>query len=128
MDLDCIFCAFFRKGAIGKRDFLEDSNENSKNTNYDSCKSNWSLNDAVLHICDHFQVTKKDLTSQSKSKHIVDARSVLAFITRQAKKWPLEDLAVLLNKNSGTISRLATRAEQQPELLAIIDRNNFIPK
>lgn len=40
-------------------------------------------------------------------------------------KWPLEDLALLLNKNSGTLSRLATRAEKLPELVTLCEKNTF---
>ena len=34
--------------------------------------------------------------------------------------WSLEKVSIILGKNSGTISRLASRAEQKPELVAIV--------
>lgn len=58
-------------------------------------------------------MTLEDLQSSSKEKKVVAARSTLAIITRKIKKWPLEDLARILHKNSGTISRLASQAKRQ---------------
>jgi chromosomal replication initiation ATPase DnaA len=80
-----------------------------------------SLESAVNHICAKFQVNMQDLSSSSKLKHIVNARSVLALLGRVGQQnWNLQDVARLLNKNPGSISRLASRAESEPNFITYI--------
>ena len=102
----------FRKGVFGCEEFYTEMSIGQesllKNPEIDV-----ALEDVLTNVCNKFQVSLEDLQSSSKEKNIVAARSTLAIITRKTKKWPLEDLARLLNKNSGTISRLASKAKQQ---------------
>lgn len=101
----------FRKGAFGCEDFCIEMNvEQETRINKDDAEV--ILKDLLKNICNKFQVTLEELQSPSKEKKIVMARSMLAIITRKMKKWPLEELARILHKNSGTISRLASQAEQ----------------
>lgn len=124
LDLDVISNAF-RKGAFGCQEFVEGI-ENLKDKNKETDRQiDWSFSDLTLNICKHFDVTIEEMASQNKSPSIVNARSVFAFMTRKLKKWPLEDLAVFLNKNSGTLSRLATKAERLSELIIFCEKNNF---
>lgn len=110
-DVDLITKAF-RKGAFGCEEFCTGINVRQesflKNSEIDV-----SLEDVLTNVCNKFQVTLEELRSPSKEKKVVAARSTIAIITRKANKWPLEDVARLLNKNSGTISRLASQARQQ---------------
>ena len=100
----------FRKGSLGSEEFCAEMNLGHesflKNTEKDV-----TLEDFLVNVCNRFKVTLEDLQSSSKEKKVVAARSTLAIITRKTKKWPLDDLARILNKNSGTISRLASQAE-----------------
>ena len=117
----------FRKGIFGDEDFIKnaeglfiDKVEPSAQISYDS------INEVVNNVCIRFDVNLNDLISPNKSKSVVDARAVIALIVRQSKKWSLEELGCLLNKNSGTLSRLATRAEKQTNLLKHIDEISSI--
>jgi putative transposase len=114
-----------RKGAFGSNDFLVSINLNNVEYSLKYVENEFSLSDLVEHICGQFNVTFEDLVSSNKQKAVIAARSVLALIVRKTKKWSLEKLAHMLNKNSGTISRLASTAEQKPDLLAIV--NNWNP-
>lgn len=108
-DLELISKAF-RKGAFGSEEFCIEMN-NGQEPSEDIGKDNIKLEDVLLWVCQQFQVTLKELQSTSKERKTIAARSALAIITRKMNKWSLEDLARLLNKNSGTISRLASRGE-----------------
>jgi len=119
-DLDIVLEGF-RKGVLGSED-LHISERSIQNEDRPSLGLDLSLDETISHLCRHFEVTFEDLSGQSKSKHVVDARSVLAFLSRQTKAWSLEILSVALNKNSGTLSRLATRAEKMPELTSVIEK------
>lgn len=79
-----------------------------------------SLEEALAFVCNRFQITKDKLVSSDKSKHYVDARSVLSLIAKKAKDWSLEDMAHALGKNNGTISRLASRGSKDPLLTELI--------
>lgn len=108
-DLELISKAF-RKGTFGCEAFcieMNDKKESSENIG----KTDMTLEDVLLLVCQQFQVTLDELQSSSKVRKVIAARSALALFTRKMKKWSLEDLSRLLNKNSGTISRLASRGE-----------------
>ncbi len=122
-DLEVISKAF-RKGAFGSEEFVEEMNILKSEHREDHL--DWSLTDLIITVCNHFNVTIEDLKSQDKRSFVVDARSILALMTRKLKKWPLEELAVHLNKNSGTLSKLASRAEKQAPLLELIKRIIFV--
>lgn len=101
----------FRKGVFGGEEFCASMHLGKVLSN--NVKLDITLENLLTSICKKFEVTLEDLQSSSKEKKVVTARSTLAIITRKAKTWPLEDLARLLKKNSGTISRLASQAEKQ---------------
>lgn len=81
-----------------------------------------SLSILVEDVCNHFSIDHKDLLSENKSKRCVDARSVLALFSRETKLWSLDTLGEFMGKNKGTLSRLATRAEDFPELYALVNK------
>ena len=83
-----------------------------------------SIEEILKSACLRLNVTINDLSSANKAKTVVDARAIIALIVRQSKKWSLEELGNLLNKNSGTLSRLASKAEKQAHLLTIISELN----
>jgi len=121
-DLEYILKAS-KEGIFGAEEFTDKVNGRPltlKNSSEPSI-SHESLEEIFSRVCVRFNLKKDDLSNTSKLKSVVDARSILSFIVRKSKKWSLEELGNLLNKNSGTLSRLATRAEQQPHLLAILD-------
>ena len=60
-----------------------------------------------MKVCEAFDVNMKQLMSSTKGRRVTDARSVLAVLARMADEWTQEDVAVLLRKSHGTISRLA---------------------
>jgi len=82
----------------------------------------WSMDELVTEAYLHYDVKIEDLMSDNKNRKLVDARSILAYITRKSNKWSLEDLTVILKKHTGTLSRLATRAQEQPELFELIQK------
>jgi len=79
-----------------------------------------SLEEAVKLVCHRFNTTLERLASTERSRQSVDARSVLSLIGKHAKDWSIEDLAKSLGKNSGTLSRLATRAANDLSLANIV--------
>ena len=111
----------YRKGVFGSEELLTTigkvDNKNNMVINIRASTSTLELLDMVEYICQYFNITRNELSGQSKNKKHVDARSALALISRRTSLWSLENVSAILGKNSGTISRLATRAEQQPELL-----------
>lgn len=108
-DLELISKAF-RKGAFGCEEFCIEMNDGQKSFE-NIATTDLTLEDVLARVCQEFQVTLEELQSSSKERKVIEARSALAVISRKIKKWSLEDLARLLNKNSGTISRLASRGE-----------------
>ena len=119
VDINDIFKAS-RIGVYGSKEFENIYLE--EGTNFDTGKNvklDMSLEDAICNICKHFNVCKEDLSSPSKNKKVVNARSALALIGRLAESLTLEDIASAIGKNHGTISRLATRAENHTELKII---------
>jgi putative transposase len=81
-----------------------------------------ALTDVSRFVCAHFDVEWTDVVSQSKLKPVVNARSTLALVARKTKWWSLEEVGALLNKNSGTMSRLASRAEAADELSLLVGK------
>lgn len=115
-----------KEGIFGAKKFVDDIKDRQltlKSSLDDSITHN-SLEDILSKVCSRFNLMKDELSNSSKLKSVVDARSILSLLVRKSKKWSLEELGNLLNKNSGTLSRLATRAENQPHLLAIL--NEFL--
>jgi REP element-mobilizing transposase RayT len=109
----------FNLGVYGSDDFIKDSMPILESTLEASNKKEFSLEEALSHVCNKYQVNLKQLASESKLKHIVDARSILALLGRVGQQdWNLQDVARLLNKNHGSISRLASRAKQQQALMS----------
>lgn len=81
-----------------------------------------SLGEAVDHVCLKFSLDLNALSNSNKHKNIVDARSALALLARIGQQdWNLQDIALLLNKNHGSISRLVSRAKNEPELLSFVN-------
>jgi len=75
-----------------------------------------TLEIALIKACEKFQVTKEELMSESKGARVVDARSFLAYLGRISGSFSIRAVAKTLGKNEGTISRLASRAEQRNDL------------
>ena len=109
-----------RKGIFGDEVLQEYvfQTEESKSVSIQS-KEILPLKEFLSLVCVRLNVTKEELTNQSKNTITVDARSILALVSRKYHLWPLQEVATLLNKSSGTISRLATRAEKKSNLLTI---------
>jgi len=82
-------------------------------------KETLGLDVALIKVCETFDVNLKDLISSNKGRRITDARSVLAVLARMTDEWTQVDVAVLLRKSHGTISRLASRGEQRCDLVGI---------
>lgn len=109
----------FRKGVFGSDVFAREFGI-LKNDDFGHFLPS-SLDEMIDYVCNYFNVTIEELAGQNKNRSVVDARSVLALITRQMNKWSFNHLGTLLNKSSGTLSNLASRAEQQPRLIEIIN-------
>ena len=108
----------FRSGVYGSDDFIQEIAPMNKEK-IQLPKTVLPLDEALTHICHQFQVCLKDLSSDSKQKNLVDARSALALalIGRIGQQeWNLQDVATLLNKNHGSISRLASKAKLKPTI------------
>ncbi len=109
-------------GIYGSNDFIKETSPILLKTSQVFTAGVLPLETAVNNVCSRFQVNINDLSSSSKLKHIVNARSVLALIGRIGKQnWNLQDVAALLNKNSGTLSRLASRAKAKPDLIKYVN-------
>ena len=86
-------------------------------------KKSLPLDKALSLICNEFQVNLAELSSSAKHKHMVDGRSALALLARMGQQdWNLQNVATLLNKNHGSVSRLASRAEKAPEIISFINK------
>lgn len=110
-------CKSFNLGIYGSNELTQNTAPMILKTPHQFSKGILSLESAVNHVCNRFQVSLKDLTNSSKLKHIVDARSVLALLGRIGQQdWSLQDVGILLNKNSGTISRLVSRAKAEQDV------------
>ncbi len=108
----------FRTGVYGSEEFINDTSPMFEKTTTQTVPKVIPLEDALVHVCNKFQVNLKDLCSSNKHKNIVDARSTLALLARIGRqKWNLQDVATLLNKNHGSISRLASRAKEESALI-----------
>lgn len=87
-----------------------------KSVNFD-----YSLNDAIDFVCSHCRLSPLDLVSSSRQKSFVEARAILALIARKSTSWNFEDLAILLDRDSSSISRLASKAYNRKDLHQIAD-------
>lgn len=85
-----------------------------------------SLNDAIDFVCSHYRLSPLDLVSSSRKKGFVEARAILALIARKSASWNFEDLAIFLDRDSSSISRLASKAYSRKDLHQIADM--FIQK
>jgi hypothetical protein len=109
----------FSQGLYGSEEFIKETAPLYEIIPDQVAKKVLSLEDALTHICHKFQVDLKDLSSPHKHKNIVDARSILGLLGRIGQqKWNLQDVAILLKKNHGSISRLASRAKADPVLIS----------
>jgi putative transposase len=115
----------FRYGVFGLENKKTDINQKKIESENHIPEEVKSLEDLTKYVCKYFNVGIEELKSSSKLKRVIDARSVLAFIARSTKQWSIEQLAKSLNKNSGTLSRLASRVENQPELISLIKDSNL---
>lgn len=110
-DLEHILAAT-RQGAYGTEAFVEEHvTQSIRRTIVPLC-----IESLMQTVCAQFRLTLEDLTGHSKHRNTVDARSVLALIGRKSPRLSLSAISKALNKNDGTISRLASRAEQAPDL------------
>ena len=81
----------------------------------------FSFDALMLIVCEKLGVTKDQLSSSEKTRLVVDARAILARAAQLMKGLNLNDVCKALNKNHGTISRLAMKAARQPRLQPIIN-------
>lgn len=110
----------FRKGALGPEGFMElqtfeqfqNQSAIQKSQSAPQNQSN-SLEEMVDSVCNSFKVSVDDLISSSKNMVYVEARGALALLVRQSKSCSIEELARFLNKNSGSLSRLASNSEKK---------------
>lgn len=112
----------FRTGMYGSEDFINNTAPLFEKTTVQSTTKVIPLEEALIQVCSKFQVNLKDLCSSNKHKHIVDARSILPLLGRiGGQNWNLQDVATLLNKNHGSISRLASRAKEDSALINFVN-------
>lgn len=107
----------FRAGAYGTDEFMKNTLPEVQIAQAPSYEL--SLKDTIQEICNRFQVTHYELSSTSKERRVVNARSILALLGRQVHSWKTGDVALALGKHDATVSRLASRAAQNPELVRI---------
>lgn len=108
----------FSLGIYGSDDFIKEKIPMIEQKSVQRVPKVLSLEEALSHVCHKYQVNLKDLSSDNKKKHIVEARSTLALLGRIGQQnWNLQDVATLLNKNHGSISRLASKAKTKSELV-----------
>lgn len=78
-------------------------------------------NQAITLVCSKFNTSLEALKSSVKTRTLVDARAALCLLAQKAKGMRLSEIATLLGKNYGTVSRLADRANQKSILRDIVD-------
>jgi hypothetical protein len=107
-----------RQGVYGGSDFIQKFNPMLIDKSHKQrTTKEITIQEALIQVCQKFQVDLSTLSSSCKHTHLVNARSVLALLGRLGEqKWNLQNVAKLLNKNHGSISRLASRAKNNPEL------------
>lgn len=113
MDLEEISKAHYR-GAYGSTEFIKSMIPETAVKQFK--KEKIPLEDVLEKVCEKLQVTKEELASQSKNSRIVDARSVIAYMGRSMELFSISSVAKALGKNDGTLSRLASRANQRSDL------------
>lgn len=112
----------FRAGVFGDEE-LDDivMSINPYATN-EQMQVNCSLDDALKSVCSSLNVSLEELASPRKDRRLVDARSVFSLLARKAADWNFEDVGRVLQKNSGTISKLASRAEASARLRGLTNK------
>lgn len=111
-DIEAILRAT-RQGAYGSEEFVAKFHLKIDNT---KVTATLCLNSVLEALCTQHHLEFKDLVGNGKNSDIVDVRSILALIGKRAEGLSMAAVAKLLGKNEGTISRLATRAEKDPDL------------
>jgi putative transposase len=119
-DLEQIHAAF-AAGAYGDKAFHQEHVEEPLVTPEKLISSALDIEQIIEKVTTIFEVTPEQLAGSSRLQKLVNARSVLALFARKVSNLSLYDVSRALNKNNGTISRLATRAESFPELRTLVD-------
>jgi putative transposase len=79
-----------------------------------------SIENWIEKVNKRFNVSLEDLSGSSKSKILIDARSVLAHGSKLIEGGSLGDICRILGKHHGTVSRLALRATKSQKLTDIV--------
>ena len=78
-----------------------------------------TMAEAVEFICSHWNLSHFELSSTSRKKHLVDARASLALIVQRSENLNFENLSLILQRDSSSISRLASKAYLREDLRQI---------
>lgn len=101
-------------GAFGSAEFVE-HNININNSTSSVTLFNGQMKDLIDAACSVYKVDPKHLASTNREKRLVDIRSILALAIPKTR-FSLADLAIELNRDSSTLSRLALRAANSSKL------------
>lgn len=90
---------------LGENSFIEKAYELSSLKQTDSS----TIKKIIQKVCREYKVTKKDLKSGSRSKHLAEARAMSALIVRETPHLTLTDLSEELQRDLSGLSQAASR-------------------
>lgn len=105
-----------RKGVYGDDEFLR---KWCPILNEDSGLANFHLNDtyrvslqSILDaVCSHLNITLEDVCSEKRTKHLIQARMVMANLTKRLGAGTMTELAKQISRDPTSLAKLARKAE-----------------
>lgn len=67
------------------------------------CKR-FDLNETLMNVCSHFQITQRQIKSKSRLRPISEATGIIAYILVKFRKMTTTQVGALLNKDHSTVS------------------------
>lgn len=110
-----------RRGAYGDEEFLEKwcpiLNEDDVKADYHLGEANEvSLEKIVDSVCSCLKTTLEDVRSDKRAKRLVQARTVMACLTRKFKAGSMHELGRYISRDSTSLAKLARRGELDAQI------------
>lgn len=115
-----------RSGAYGDPAFLE-ALYNELNEQEQSNAVNWmpeliSLDEVIDTVCEYLSVSIEDVQSAKRESDLVQARALIAMLTKDLRVSSLSGLAKRLSRDPTSLARLARKGGHETTRVAIIRR------
>jgi len=79
-----------------------------------------TMEEAIEFVCSHSKLSTSDLSSSSRKKNLVDARSVLALLVQRSENLNFSQLSMILDRDASSVSRLASKADSREDLRELV--------